>query len=1001
MSSAIAEEWLLQNKINFKKHTTRIRQAMSMGTSLGRVSLTIKIGPNQKICKFLVIRNLSQSMLIGLDIIRSFGLEQRSDGIYQKHNNNYFKVEDKDELNQAINYTEITEARRNTISPYDLIPPSEFDLEEECFCQDSLRGTIEEFSELFRGLGENNKIKHKIELTADKPIKIYRRIPHHSREKVEDHIQELLRGDIIEESISDYCSPIVPIKKKDGTMRLAVDYGRLNSISKKDVFPMPRIDELIDNLGKAKVFSKIDLVKGYYQIALEDDSKHLTAFSWNKKLYQFKRMPFGLVTAPQTFQRLMTRILGDLEFVQCYLDDVVVYSKNLDEHRRHLRTVLKRFQEENLKLNKKKCQFGTDEISFLGFQIKNGAKSIPNDKIKAIVDYPRPQTKRELHKFVGMANFYRALIPNFSDMSKPLYDIINQRKFIWNEAGERNFALLKKKLTTFPVVHIPDLSKKFIVTTDASDIAMGAVLMQEIDGHKRVIEYASKTLDKAQRNYSTIEKEANSIIFALKKWQVYLEGKPFSIESDHKPLTWLVSKKDCTGKLARWALLLQEFDIEEIRHIKGEENVVADALSRIEINLLEHEQDRELPNIDNIETINGKKYLIENNKKRLVITSREDQELIVRTVHDEFGHLGLYKCSSLIRERFYWKNWKKELKSYIKKCERCQTRADDKESKEPMVLRNAHLLKPWQQLSIDICGPFAESNRGKKYLLLGQDLFTKFVVGKAVKEIKSSDVCNWLIEVARSYGYPEEIMVDQGTQFESRQFKSFCQENNVKIHVISTYHHQSNGQIERFNRTIEKMIRTTISNQREWCSVVDKMLLSYNVTTQCSTKVSPWKALYGTIPKTKLDEDWPTLRDDSNEEVTNQEIRKNLEKSQESAKKYYDRVIKPSRCTIGSKVWWHCHEQGREKSKKLNVKWQGPFRVVKIEYPLVILEDAEHRTKKIHLNHVKACQGEGSLGFFRFRGRPRRRRGGVGAGNAPTPEGIEMALTCLVGEAVL
>lgn len=969
ISSAVSEDWVLENNLIFEKKPIEVRQAMSKGTSLGRVSLTIKIGALEEICKFLVIKNLSQKMLIGLDIIKKFRLEQRVEGIYQ------YLGDGSLELISGLCSTGST--RRNLIQE-DIIPPSEFDLNEEFFCHEKLRSVIGNFEDVFQGIGKNEKVKHKIVLTVNKNINISRRVPYNIRTNVEEHINDLLKEEIIEESKSDFCSPILPIKKKDGSIRLAIDYRQLNAISKKDKFPMPRLDELIDNLGNSIVFSKLDLTKGYYQIVMDEESKPLTAFSWNKKLYHFNRMPFGLVTAPQTFQRLMTKILGDLPFVQCYLDDVIIFSKNIEEHQEHVKIVLERIRSENLKLNKNKCQFGRDEIRFLGFQIKNGSKKIPKDKIKSLLEFPRPKSKCELQRFIGMANFYRSLIPNFSDMSKPLYDCTKQKKFVWNVNCEVNFNKLKEKLSSFPVVHIPDFSKKFIVVTDASDVAMGAVLMQDIDGHKRVIEYASKMFNKAQRNYSTIEKEANAIVFALKKWQVYLEGKPFSIQSDHRPLTWLLSKKDCVGKLARWALLLQEFDIEEIRHIKGNENVVADALSRIEINLLEHEQNTEGLPQDNTIVINGKKYLIENNKKRLIITDNEDKKFIVKMVHDEFGHFGLFKCSEIIRSRFYWKNWKVDLKNYLKKCEKCQTKGDDNESKEPLVLRNVHLLKPWQKVSIDICGPLTLSSKNKRYLLLGQDLFTKYVIGKSVREIKASEICKWLKEVAKVHGFPQEILVDQGSQFNSQEFKKFCQENNLKIHFISAYHHQSNGQIERFNRTIEKMIRTSISDQKKWCTVVDKMLRAYNVTPHCSTKISPWEALYGTQPKTQLDEKWPTLLGDRSLEIIKQEVGENLKKSQEIAKKYYDRTIKPSICKVGSIVWWHCPEQGLEKSKKLNIKWQGPFRVIEIDYPVAVLEDLNGKIKKIHLNHIKICNDEErSLGLFRFRGRPNLRRGGV------------------------
>lgn len=361
-----------------------------------------------------------------------------------------------------------------------------------------------------------------------------------------------MEKDIIELSNSQWCSPINPRSKKDGSIRLTIDYRELNQNTRWDAWPMPRTDEILNKLVHGRWFSRVDLRSGYYNIPLTASSKEKTAVRFGNRLYQFKRMPMGLVTAPHTFQRVMTTIFGDLPYVECYLDDVIIFSKTLKEHVEHLEIVLRRMRRTNLKLNREKCQFGVKEIEVLGFKISNGRRYPDNEKLKTIAAFSVPENAKQTRAFIGFANYLRPLIENFATITRPLIENINAKKFEWTQECQASFEEVKRLVAANPMIFIPDLNKPFIVTTDASNYAMGAVLSQVVDGEKRVIEFASKYFSTTQQKYFTIEKEATAIIFALRKWRHFLLGQEITVETDHRPLQWLLTKKDCSDKLGRY-----------------------------------------------------------------------------------------------------------------------------------------------------------------------------------------------------------------------------------------------------------------------------------------------------------------------------------------------------------------------------------------------------------------------------------------------------------------
>jgi len=804
-----------------------------------------------------------------------------------------------------------------------------------------------------------------------------RRIPVAYIDRLAEHIRELWKEDIIEESYSEFCSPLIPVKKKDGSIRMALDLRKLNEITVKDSFPMPRIDEILEKVAKARVFSRLDLTKGYYQICVARKDRKKTAFQFQGKLYQFKRMPFGLCNAPQTFQRLMRKILGDLAFVQCYLDDIIIFSQDGEQHQRHLEEVFKRVRRANLRLNPDKCMFGSNEVEFLGYRIKDGKLCPNNEKCDIIRNFPRPQNQRTLKGFLGFVNFLRELIPDFAQLAQPLFDAANKKRLVWSDECEKNFVQLKQKLSASPTVYLPDVNRPFRLTTDASDFAMGAVLYQVVDGEKRINEFLSKTFSATEKRYATIEKEATAILVALEKWRHFLLGSEITIETDHKPLHWLLTKKDCPGKLGRMALRLQEFNIKDIEYIKGEDNIVADALSRIEIALVSAVPSRASPSLEErlskdpnrFKRIEGRIWLIENESKRLCIESADEKKAILHQIHDLNGHLGVYKCLEEIRRRFYWPNWSGDVKSHLKKCFSCATKKDDIEPyKEEMLVQQS--FEVFERVHLDICGRLTESH-GHKFIIVLQDAYSKWIEAANLKDTTTKTIIKWLEEtVFRRFGCPQKITSDCASYFESGEFKRYCEDHNIEHHLATTYHHQGNGLAEKAIQSIEKMVRTSIEAQADWSLALAQGIESYNMARHHTTGVSPFSLMFNRHPRRKVDLDFklevPHLDEEWNKSIASV----NAKRNQARMKQYYDRNVKKSQFELNDTVLWHVMEQGVGKSKKLNKRWQGPFRIEEIHRPMAILSDKIGRTRKVHLNHVKLYKNRIPLAEFRFRGRP-------------------------------
>lgn len=441
------------------------------------------------------------------------------------------------------------------------------------------------FSQDDYDLGVAKTIKHAIQTESARPIKQspYRRSPF-EQDIIKKEVDKMITMGVIEPSYSPWASPVVLVNKKDGTTRFCVDYRKVNSITTKDNYPLPRIQDLVESLSKAKHFSTIDLQSGFWQIDVKEEDREKTAFVTKEGLYQFKKMPFGLCNAPGTFQRLMDRVLDHKHrsYALVYLDDINIYSQTLEDHLVHLRLVFEALEKEGLKIKPSKCEFFKESLDFLGFTIlPKGVLPIEN-KVERISNLPPPTTVKEVRSFLGACNYYRHFIINFEHKSRPLVNLTTKTKaFIWTKECQEAFDSLKETLTKAPVLAYPDYDVEFRVYVDSSYEGIGAVLVQEQeDGSERPVHYISRGLNKHEKNYTVTEIECLGIIFVLKKLRPYLYGpKKFTIFTDHRALECLKPNPILSKRIQRWIIYMTQFNM-DIRYIKGKENIIADFLSR-------------------------------------------------------------------------------------------------------------------------------------------------------------------------------------------------------------------------------------------------------------------------------------------------------------------------------------------------------------------------------------------------------------------------------------
>ena len=444
---------------------------------------------------------------------------------------------------------------------------------------------LEEYKDIFTDVpGRTDVIEHVISLSSKGPVrsKPYP-LPYALQQDMDEEVERMLKLGVIEGSNSPYATPLVAVKKKDGSNRVCLDFRKINKLTVFDSEPMPDQNLIMTHISKSKYFTKIDLSKGYWQTPLEKQSREITAFQTNKGLMQFVAMPFGLVNSGATFNRMMRKLFNNLKNVEIFVDDILVHSRDWEEHKVTLKLVLSILRKALLTVRPSKTEIAYFAVEYLGSKVGKGVTQTTEEKVSKILNVEIPKTKKEVRSFLGLAGYYRQYIPDYATIAAPLTDLTKKTQpnnVNWELCHQESFEKLKNILSTYPIVKLPDLTKDFVLQVDASNVGLGAILLQYVDGERWPVQYASRKLKGAELHYGTIEKECLAVIWAVKKFYQYLFGKAFIIESDHQPLIYLESANHINDRLMRWAMFMQQFRY-TIRNIPGKENVGPDCLSRL------------------------------------------------------------------------------------------------------------------------------------------------------------------------------------------------------------------------------------------------------------------------------------------------------------------------------------------------------------------------------------------------------------------------------------
>ena len=457
-------------------------------------------------------------------------------------------------------------------------------------------------------LEQTDTVKMTIDLKSEEPIKIRPyRTPLNKRRIIDQAIDDMLASKVIERSTSSFSFPIIIVDKKDGSSRFCVDFRKLNEVTKPIAYPLPLIDDILARLGNCQFFTSLDLRSGYWQVKMDEKDKEKTAFSCHRGLFQFLVMPFGLTNAPAVFMMLMQTVLQGLEnFSLAYLDDILIFSKTAEEHQQHIQQVFDRLRAHKLKFKLKKCAFFQESTKYLGFNITKDGIQPDTEKVEAIKNMLPPSNVKEVRSFVGLCSYYRRFIPNFSQIAEPILDLTKKyARFIWTAECQKSFDYIKDSLSVVPLLMYPDTNKPYVLYTDASDTCIGACLSQlDESGEEKPIYFLSHRLSRTQTRWSTIEKEAFAIHYSLQKLHVYLHGAEFTIKTDHMPLKYLLESPMQNRKIQQWALTLSGYNC-KVEYIKGQNNVLADMLSRLPARDGEVEEETQIDLNDNMYQVNA------------------------------------------------------------------------------------------------------------------------------------------------------------------------------------------------------------------------------------------------------------------------------------------------------------------------------------------------------------------------------------------------------------
>ena len=752
---------------------------------------------------------------------------------------------------------------------------------------------VNKFPSVFTGLGSLSS-EFEIQLKPDvKPFALYtpRKVPYALRSKVKAELDRMEAMGVISkvEIPTPWCAGMVVVPKKDGKVRICVDLKPLNASVKRETHPLPKVDDTLAQLSGAKIFSKLDANSGFWQIPLAKQSHHLTTFITPFGRFCFNKMPFGISSAPEHFQRRMNQVLSNLPGVLCLIDDILVYGRNIQEHNERLEAVLNRIQSAGITLNQAKCEFGKETIKFLGHIINSNGVSADPQKIEAIVNMKAPSSVSELRRFLGMTNQLGKFSSNIAEMTKPLRELLNkQSAWLWGPTQEDAFHRIKDELSSNRILAWYDPSADTKVSADASAYRHGAVLLQKQAGQWKPLVYASRSLTETESRYVQIEKEALASTWACEHFSDYILGKSVEIESDHKPLVPLLNNKildTLPPRILRFRLRLMRFDY-TVSHVPGKSLYTADTLSRAPLPHSERDYNNaasiEEQVLQVISQLPASKDYLQLYRQaqasdalctqllhychygwppqhhikgdllrywdarseltscdglllygsRIVVPKSLQQETLSK-IHQ--GHQGIEKCRLRVSTSVWWPGVSREMQNFVQLCSICRQQTPP--SKEPMI--STPLPKhPWERVGTDLF-----ELHGKHYIVIA-DYYSRYHEVIRLTSTISVSVIAAMKSVFSRHGIPDTVVSDNGPQYDSKEMKEFASLYGFNHVTTSPYYPQSNGFAERMVKTVKKLLNGT--------SDMFMALLSYRATPLPWSSLSPGELLMGRRLKTDV-----------------------------------------------------------------------------------------------------------------------------------------------------
>ena len=809
------------------------------------------------------------------------------------------------------------------------------------------------------------------------------RLPYGQISILDNIIQELLSNNIIEESKSEYASPIILIKKKEGDYRMCVDYRHINRITKRETFPTPNIEEQINSFTGSSIFNSIDLMSGYYQVNVKEESRHYTAFVTSTGIYQFRRMPFGLTNAPAIFMRLMSTISKQMKPRKCevYMDDCMIPTTDIKESLTNINFFLSILENNGLTINLKKCIFFASTITFLGYEISEQGCKPGSRKIIAVQEFITPTTVHEVRRFLGLTGYFRKFVQNYAMIAKPLNELLlKDAQFEWSSTCETAFQILKNKLCEEPILMLYDPTAEHELHTDACSVGLAGILFQ-IQGNRRgVVAYFSRATTKIESQYHSYELEALAVVDSLQRFKYYLLNKNFKVLTDCNSLRYTHRKKDLISRIGRWWLKIQEFNF-EIEHRPSNLMAHVDALSRAPVEKIgetevvcTNQMAIGMNEIDWISTLQREDKLINEildslSKTDDLMTSGEkllkkDYEVkenklfkktkdglrfvvpkglrwkIIQSYHDDIGHYAVDNTVMLIQKQYWFPRMRNLVSKYIHSCLEClyNQRGIDETRYHIHPIEKQSI--PFNTIHVDHVGPFIKSKKQNCFFIGIIDSFTKYVILRAVRTANTIGVVKTLNEISQFFGMPARLISDRGSAFTSKQFATYCHDNDITHIQTAVRTPRANGQIARVFRSLNKSLAclTKDQNGKDWDENICAIQWGLNNITHSITGSSAQNLLFSYKPANMLHNKLSLVlhgyqNNDTDDDLVHvRELVENRirEREHNLAVNFNEKHKAPQTYAEGDLVLIKAEHPATGQSRKLLTRYKGPYKINKV-----------------------------------------------------------------------